>query len=339
MRDVLFRWFSGRSECGSEVGIVLREISVVEQRYQAVLAVIEDGLPVTDMAAKVGVSRQTLHGWLRRYAEAGLEGLADRSHRPRSCPHQMDPGVEVRLVELRQLHPSWGPDRLLFRSSRDGVEPLPSRAAVGRALARLGLVTDANRRRRRREYRRWERARPMELWQFDVMGGIPLVDGTEVKAVTGIDDHSRFCVAVGLVTRASSRPVCGVVASALRTHGVPTQVLTDNGKVFTGKYAARPVEVLFDRICRENGIEHLLTKVRSPTTTGKIERFHGTLRRECLAGRVFTDLREAQQVIDAWGDRVQHRPAAPVDRPLHPGRTVRHPQNPIPVPQSTLHST
>jgi len=300
MRDVLFRWFSGRSECGSEVGIVLREISVVEQRYQAVLAVIEDGLPVTDMAAKVGVSRQTLHGWLRRYAEAGLEGLADRSHRPRSCPHQMDPGVEVRLVELRQLHPSWGPDRLLFRLSRDGVEPLPSRAAVGRALARLGLVTDANRRRRRREYRRWERARPMELWQFDVMGGIPLVDGTEVKAVTGIDDHSRFCVAVGLVTRASSRPVCGVVASALRTHGVPTQVLTDNGKVFTGKYAARPVEVLFDRICRENGIEHLLTKVRSPTTTGKIERFHGTLRRECLAGRVFTDLREAQQVIDAW---------------------------------------
>ena len=60
-------------------------------------------------------------------------------------------------------------------------------------------------------------------------------------------------------------------------------MLTDNGKVFTGKYASRPIEVLFDRICRENGIEHLLTRVRSPTTTGKIERFHGTLRRECLA--------------------------------------------------------
>ena len=143
--------------------MVLRELSVVEQRYQAVLAVLEDGLSVTDAAAKVGVSRQTLHAWLNRYAEGGLEQLADRSHRPWSCPHQMDPVVEVRLVELRQLHPSWGPDRLLYRLRREGVAPLPSRAAVGRALARLGLVEPDRRRRAKRRYRRWERGRPMEL--------------------------------------------------------------------------------------------------------------------------------------------------------------------------------
>ena len=79
---------------------MFKELSVVEQRYQAVLAVIEDGLSVTEAAAKVGVSRQTMHGWLRRYAGGGLEALADGSHRPRSCPHQMDPGVEARLAEL-----------------------------------------------------------------------------------------------------------------------------------------------------------------------------------------------------------------------------------------------
>ena len=62
--------------------------------------------------------------------------------------------------------------------------------------------------------------------------------------------------------------------------GCPSQLLTDNGKVFTGRFDHPPVEVLFDRICRENGIEHLLTAPRSPTTTGKIERFHKTLRRE-----------------------------------------------------------
>lgn len=140
----------------------------------------------------------------------------------------------------------------------------------------------------------------MELWQFDVMGGIMLTDGTELKAVTGVDDYSRFCVAVGLVERATSRPVCTVFAQALRTHGIPAQVLTDNGKVFTGRYACRPVEVLFDRICRENGIEHLLTAPRSPTTTGKIERFHGTLRTECLDGQLFPNMAAAQKVIDAW---------------------------------------
>lgn len=278
---------------------MLKEISVAEQRYQAVLAVLEDGLTVTEVATKLGVSRQSVHGWLRRYADGGLDALADRSHRPRSCPHQMAPEVQVRLVELRQLHPTWGPDRLLFRLEREHVDPLPSRAAVGRALSRLGLVNAASRRERKRKYRRWERGRPMELWQFDVMGGIMLTDGTEFKAVTGIDDYSRFCVAVGLVQRATSRPVCAVFAAALQAHGVPTSVLTDNGKVFTGRYSNRPIEVLFDRICRENGIEHLLTAPRTPTTTGKIERFHGTLRTECLHDQVFPSL-AAQKLIDAW---------------------------------------
>jgi hypothetical protein len=105
---------------------------------------------------------------------------------------------------------------------------------------------------------------------------------------------------VGLVERATARPVCGVFARALGEFGAPEAVLTDNGKVFTGRFASRPMEVLFDRICRENGIRHLLTAPRSPTTTGKIERFHGTLRRELLAGRTFTGLTAAQRVIDDW---------------------------------------
>jgi transposase InsO family protein len=91
----------------------------------------------------------------------------------------------------------------------------------------------------------------MELWQMDVVGGVLLDDGRELKAVTGIDDHSLYCVAAGLAERASTRPVCAVFAAALGRHGVPTQILTDNGKVFTGQYNSRPVEVLFDRICRE----------------------------------------------------------------------------------------
>jgi len=282
------------------VGLVLRELSVAEQRYQAVLSVIEDGLSVTEAAAKAGVSRQSLHSWLGRYAAGGLEGLADRSHKPSWCPHQMAAATEVRLVELRQLHPGWGADRLRYRLEREGVDPLPSRAAVGRALARLGLVSSRRARQRVREYRRWERGAPMELWQMDVMGGVMLDDGRELKAVTAIDDHSRYGLAAGLVERATTRPVCEVFAGLLQQFGVPQEILTDNGKVFTGRYASRPVEVLFDKICRENGITHRLTAPRSPTTTGKIERFHGTLRRELLNGKTFPSLAAAQASINEW---------------------------------------
>ena len=76
------------------VALVLVELSVVEQRYQAVLEVLNDGATVTDVARRNGVTRQTVHAWLRRYASRGLAGLADGSARPLSCPHQMPPEVE-----------------------------------------------------------------------------------------------------------------------------------------------------------------------------------------------------------------------------------------------------
>jgi transposase len=170
---------------------VLRELSVAEQRYQAVLAVIEDGLSVTEAAAKVGVSRQTLHGWLGRYAAGGLEGLADRSHRPVSCPHQMDAAVEVRLVELRQLHPGWGPDRLRYRLGREGCDRLPSRAAISRALVLLGLVSARRARQRRREYRRWERGRPTSISAWPT-------SGIRTSRSPGIA-HQRDCRVPGLM--------------------------------------------------------------------------------------------------------------------------------------------
>ena len=143
-----------------------------------------------------------------------------------------------------------------------------------RCLVRAGVIDPVKRHRRKERWKRWERGGPMELWQLDVVGGFLLADGTSAKALTGIDDHSRFCVSARLMPRERTQLVCDGFLAAMRTHGVPQQVLTDNGKLFTGKYAKPPVDVLFDRLCRENGFDHLLTKPASPTTTGKIERFH-----------------------------------------------------------------
>jgi hypothetical protein len=80
----------------------------------------------------------------------------------------------------------------------------------------------------------------MELWQLDIMGGIWLTDGRELKAVTGIDDHSRFCVAAGLIERATARSVCRIFTQALARYGTPEELLTDNGKVFPGRLGPTP---------------------------------------------------------------------------------------------------
>ena len=181
---------------------------VVEQRYQAVLEVVNQGVSVTEVARRFGVTRQTVHRWLRRYAAEGLAGLVDGSARPLSCPHQMAPEVEARIVELRRERPGWGPRTIRFRLEAERVAPLPGRSSIYRCLVRHGLIEPEARRRKKADYKRWERSRAMELWQMDIVGGVQIVDGVKASIVSGVDDHSRFVISARVVERATARPVC-----------------------------------------------------------------------------------------------------------------------------------
>jgi Integrase core domain len=149
----------------------------------------------------------------------------------------------------------------------------------------------------------------MQLWQMDIVGGIRLVSPVtgelrEAKVVTAADDHSRYCVIAKVVERATGRAVCLALAEALARFGVPEEINTDNGKQFTdrfGRHATRNGEVLFDRICRSNGISHRLTAPASPNQNGKVERFQGTFRPDFLdVAGPFTCVDEAQTAVDAW---------------------------------------
>ena len=225
---------------------------------------------------------------------------------------------------MRRAHPGWGPRTILFWLDRDGcgavagahvggAVPDPSRAghpagpeaeavglqAVG-AVAGDGVVADGHRRRgphRRRAARR--------------------------RSCRGSMTTRRFVVSARVVARATARPVCDAldVRDAARM-GCPTQILTDNGKVFTARFGPGPGPVLFDRICIDNGIKHLLTAPRSPTTTGKVERWHKTLRREFLDGKVFDSIERRPGPARRVGAALQPRAAAPVDRTGAADRTV-----------------
>jgi transposase InsO family protein len=192
--------------------------------------------------------------------------------------------VEALVCEMRRAHPRWGARRITFELGQAGVPSPPSRATVHRILVRNGLVR-AQRQQHRRKYRRWQREAPMHLWQLDLVGGVFLADGRECKMLTGIDDHSRFVVVAAVLAVPSARAVADAFLKAMRVYGVPSEVLTDNGKQFTAR----------------------LTKPYSPTTTGKIERWHQTLRRELLDPAVpFVDLPSAQAAISAWVHTYNH---------------------------------
>ncbi|BCJ29585.1 IS481 family transposase [Actinocatenispora sera] len=303
--------------------MALVALSVVERRLDAVRAVLA-GAAVTEIAASVGVSRQTVHVWVGRYLAEGVSGLADRSHRPVSCPHRVGPDVEVVVAEMRRAHPRWGAKRIRMQLLRRPLEDVvvPSTATINRILTRQGLVRPRPRKRPRDSYVRWQRPGPMQLWGVDIVGGIWLINPAtgarrEAKVVTGVDDHSRFCVMAAVVERATSRAVCLAFAQALARFGVPEEVLSDNGKQFTDRFG-KGGEVLFDKICRKNGITHRLTQPASPNQNGKVERFHGTFRPDFLdQAEAFTSVAQAQAAVDAWvADYNTDRPHQALDDTL-----------------------
>ena len=203
---------------------MLVELSVMEQRYQAVLAVVQDGWKVTEVADALGrlaPERAQLDRPLRA-------GRPRRARRPVAPPEHV-PAPDLAEIEATDLRDSTRasrlgapPDRARARARRASIR-CPAARAIYRCLKRHGLIELRRRRKRRDEFRRWERDRPMQLWQMDVMGGVCSDDGTDLKVVTGVDDHSRFCIAAGLVTRATSKAVCEVLAPSCAATASPTR--------------------------------------------------------------------------------------------------------------------
>ena len=279
--------------------MALAELSMLEQRYLAVREVLDTGATVSDVAARHGVDRRTLHRWLVRYANDGIGALAEKSSKPDRCPHQLSPVIEARIISMRNMHPGWGP-RTILTKLRKEFDEVPSRSGIYRALVRQNLIQPKARRRQRKDYKRWERSRSMELWQMDVVGRISLSDGTSLSAITGIDDHSRFCVIAKVVSRATARPVCDALLEGFSRHGIPESILTDNGRVFTAKASGKSTQVLFDRICHHNGVKHILTAPYSPTMTGRIERLHRTMRKEFFDLCTCDTIEATQVALDQW---------------------------------------
>lgn len=260
-----------------------------------------------------------MHNWLRRFQAEGADGLVERSRRPRTSPTRLSAEVEAVICELRRAYPRWGPRRIAYELGLRGVTPAPGRTTVYRVLVRNGLV-EPHKQTHRRSYKRWQREAPMQLWQIDIMSGIFLAGGRECKLVTGIDDHSRFVVMAQVVAEPSGRAVCQAFTDAMGRYGVPSEVLTDNGKQFTGRFTKPfPAEVLFERICRENGITSRFT---APVThhdgeDRKVAR-HAAPRTPGWGWPVRVDGRSTGQ-HRCLGAGIQHREAAPVAEHGHPG--------------------
>jgi transposase InsO family protein len=260
------------------------------------------GLPAKDFAALVGVSTHTLYTWKKRFEDCGPAGLADQ---PRGAKKGSRlPEVTKRtILMLKQSHPEWGCQRISDMLARGPALPA-SASAVARILQAAGYeLVDEPTRPHPDKVRRFERARPNQLWQTDLFTFMLKRQNRRVYLVAFMDDQSRFIVSYGLHASQSTALVLEVLEAGIANYGPPEELLTDNGP----QYVTWRGKSQFTRRLEKRGIRQIVAKPKRPQTLGKIERFWGTLWRECIETAVFLDLADARNRIGLFLDDYNFR--------------------------------
>ncbi len=275
-----------------------------EQRLLLLDTWLRSGLPAGDFAAMLGgaVSKHTLYAWKKRFEEQGPAGLSDQPRGAR-CGSKLPEVTRRAILMMKQQNPDWGCQRISDMLVRSPGVPASARA-VARVLTEAGLPLEQTPSEPHSDkVRRFERARPNQLWQTDLFTFLLKRQNRRVYLVAFMDDHSRFIVSYGLHGSQSGALVLEVLHAGFGRFQPPEEILTDNGT----QYVTWRGKSAFTKELEKHGIKQVVARPQHPETLGKIERFWGTLWREFLEAADLYDLEEARKRIGLFIDDYNFR--------------------------------
>lgn len=274
-------------------------------------AVVVEKRPVREVAAEYGVSRSWIYELVARYRAEGDTAFEPRSRRRRTNPDATpSPTVDLVVALRRQLVTQGldaGADTIGWHLEHHHNITV-SRATIYRILKRRGLITPAPKKKPRSSYIRFAAVQPNETWQSDVTHH-RLADGTDAEILTWLDDHSRYALSVTAHSVVTGSIVVDTFRAAINTHGEPASTLTDNGLVFTTRFAhgGRTARNGLENELHRRGIQQKNSRPNHPTTCGKVERFQQTLKKWLRTHPAPDTITELQTHIDAFIDTYNHR--------------------------------
>jgi putative transposase len=223
-----------------------------------------EGCRSTEIATALRIDERTVYRWWRVYRKHGWAGLQVKSHKPHTIHRTPQETVEL-ILQLRRAR-NWGPCRIEGYLRNYAKQSRVSHTTIHKILNQAGLNNPIETPRRVWGKRRFERAHSNSLWQAD----FKLTEHDEWM-ISFLDDHSRFIPGSRVHHNPTAEHAIKLLEDSARQYGKPDQILTDRGTQF---YPARGGTSEFTEYCSGNGIQHIITSVRRPSTIGKIEAFH-----------------------------------------------------------------
>jgi transposase InsO family protein len=260
------------------------------------------GANLVQLARRFKIGRTTAYKWLGRVAADPINGLRERSRRPKRMPSRTEPQLEQRVVELRDQF-RWGGRKLHVLLKQEGWVDPPAPSTITSILHRHQRI-DAAESAKREAFCRYERATPNELWQMDFKGHFALPSG-RCHPLTVLDDHSRYALAIRALGDERASGVQEALISLFRTYGLPWAILCDNGAPWGAQSPDHHTQLTawWMRL----GIQPLHGRPYHPQTQGKDERFHRTLNDEVLRWLRIESLSQCQAHFDSWREIYNHQ--------------------------------
>ena len=293
-----------------------------------ITAVILEGRSQAEVARAYGVSESFVSRAIARYRAEGEAAFEPRSRAPLHSPATTSKSVVDLVVEMRRdlerRGLDAGPKTIVWHlAHHEGLRV--SRSTVARILSREQLVRRNPKKRPKTSYIRFEAAQPNECWQADVTHyELASRDGRErrdVEILTFLDDHSRLILGTSCHVAVNGEIVVESFRRAVQRHGIPASTLTDNGMVFTTRFAGtKGGRNAFESELRRLGVRQKNSRPSHPQTCGKIERWHQTLKKWLDEGPRPRSLPALQRRLDAFVDEYNaHRPHSSLrpERPPH----------------------
>jgi transposase InsO family protein len=297
----------------------------VSKARLVITAVVVEGRSQSEVARAYGVSQPWVSRLVARYRAEGEAAFTPRSRRPSRSPSATSPEVGELVLRLRKQLVDHGLDagaHTLCWHLREQHQHVVSAATVWRILNRHGQIIPAPNKRPRSSYLRFEAELPNQMWQTDfthyrlAAGRAP---GADVEVLNFLDDHSRYLLAAVAAPRVTGALVVEVFRAAVAAHGAPASVLSDNGMVFTTRFAGGRARAKtrngFETELAALGIEQKNSSPNHPQTCGKVERLHQTQKRWLRAQPDQPSTITALQVLlerfaDEYNTRRPHRSLA-----------------------------
>ena len=275
-----------------------------------ITAVLIEGRSQSQVARDYGVSQSWISRLIARYTLDGDAAFEPRSRRPHTSPTRL-PQATIDLIialrtELTAKGLDAGPHTIAWHLQHHHRLDV-SVASISRHLHAAGLIQPSPHKRPKSSYIRFAAEQPNERWQADFTHWW-LKRGNHAEILCWIDDHSRYAISVTAHMRITTPIVVDEFTKATQHHGIPYSTLTDNGMVFTTRLAGgRGGRNRFEHELRRLNIHQINSTPNHPTTCGKVERFHQTLKKWLTARSRATTITELQTQLDTFIDEYNHR--------------------------------